>query len=717
MSMAPTPKTAPPKSPPTAATPAAAAPAAAKEVSAAAAQDPVTPVAEDVRKPSPDIKKLSQESETRLKSLAGHRLVVNAVTPQIDGGRYPIKREVGDEVVVNADIVFQGHGQIVCSVLYHAEDEGTWHEVPMKLVDNDRYTGSFMVERNTRYRYSVEAYFDGFGTLMADTVKKAEAHQNVEVDLIEVEAMVQQALGNARGPDVATLTKLLEALEEAGKDTVSKMDLLLARSTMAAMRRCQNRAGQTHYQELEVMVDRVGARFASWYEMFWRSQGTNPMRGATIDECIARLPYIRDLGFDVVYLVPIHPIGKTNRKGRNNSLTAGPDDPGSPYAIGSEEGGHMAVHPDWGTLDDFRRFVKETERLGMEVALDFAIQCSPDHPWVKNHPEWFKWRPDGSIRFAENPPKKYEDIVNVEFYDADGVTPKRDLWIELRDVVQFWVDQGVKIFRVDNPHTKPFPFWEWMIRDIQDRHPETIFLSEAFTRPKLMKGLAKVGFTQSYSYFTWRTGKKELIEYMEELCQGEAKEYMRANFFVNTPDILPYHLQEGGRPSFLIRSALATTLNSLWGMYNGFELCENAAVPGKEEYTNSEKYQYKVWDWDRQGNIRDWVKKLNMIRRTNPALHEYDNLKFYTVHNENILLYGKMTKDRSNFVLVAVNLDHSKPQEGAFELPLWELNLPDWATVTMEDLMSGATFEWSGKNQHIWIDNALPAFFWRVKQA
>ncbi|NBC32534.1 MAG: DUF3416 domain-containing protein [Alphaproteobacteria bacterium] len=660
---------------------------------------------------------MTPESEARLKALAPHRFVITGVTPELDGGRHPIKREVGDEITVSADIVFQGHGQIIASVLYHAEDEGTWHEVPMRFVENDRYSGSFTVERNTRYRYTVEAYFDAFGTLMADTVKKAEAHQNVEVDLIEVRSLVEQALGNARGPDRQTLTKLLEALDEAGTDTVTKMDLLLAKSTVSAMRRCQVRAGQTHYKELEVTVDRIAARFASWYEMFWRSQGTNPMRGATIDECIDRLPYIKDLGFDVVYLVPHHPIGKTNRKGRNNSLRAAPEDPGSPYAIGSEEGGHKAVHPEWGTLEDFRRFVKETEKHGMEVAIDFAIQCSPDHPWVKEHPEWFKWRPDGSIRFAENPPKKYEDIVNVEFYEADGVTPKRDLWIELRDVVQFWIDQGVKIFRVDNPHTKPYPFWEWMIRDIQDRHPDALFLSEAFTRPKLMKGLAKVGFTQSYSYFTWRTGKAEFTEYLQELCQGEAKEYMRANFFVNTPDILPFHLQEGGRPAFLIRSALATTLNSLWGMYNGFELCENAGVPGKEEYINSEKYEYKVWDWDRPGNIRDWIKKLNMIRRNNPALQEYDNLKFYSCGNENILLYGKMTKDKSNFVLVAVNLDPYHPQEGPLELPLWEFNLPDWAPAHMEDLMSGVEFTWTGKNQQIWIDNNLPAFFWRVKPA
>ena len=434
-------------------------------------------------------------------------------------------------------------------------------------------------------------------------------------------------------------------------------------------------------------------------------------------DCIERLPYIRDMGFDVVYLVPWHPIGRTNRKGRNNTLHAGPDDPGSPYAIGAAEGGHRAIHPEWGTLDDFRRLVAAIEAEGMEIAMDFAIQCSPDHPWIRDHPDWFKWRSDGSIRYAENPPKKYEDIVNVEFYAPHGGRPIEPLWLELRDVVLFWVAQGVKIFRVDNPHTKPLAFWEWLIREVQQRHPETIFLAEAFTRPKLMKALAKLGFTQSYSYFTWRTAKAELTDYLEELTQGPAKEYMRANFFANTPDILPFHLQQGGPPAFRQRAVLAATLSSTYGIYNGFELCENTAVPAKEEYLFSEKYQYKVWDWDRPGNIRDWITRLNKIRRENPALQEYDNLRFYTCWNDNILIYGKQAAEARNFVLVAVNLDHTAPQEGHFELPLWELGLDDGATVWMEELFGDYRFTWTGKAQHIWIDNNRPAFIWRMSPA
>lgn len=670
------------------------------------------------KKAEPELPPVTRESAALMDRLAPYRFLIEKVSPEINGGRFPIKREVGDEVAVSADIVCEGHGKVAASIMFRAEDQGTWHEVPMRHVDNDRWSGSFLVERNTRYRYTVAAWSDAFATLRGDMEKKLHADQAIDVDMVEMRTLLELAHDKSSGPDRKALTELLEQFDEAHMDSRSRLELLMGRPAETLMRRCAMRPGLTHYEpELEVYVDRVRARFASWYEMFWRSQGTDPHRSATVDECIARLDYIKEMGFDVVYLVPHHPIGKTNRKGKNNTLTPGPEDPGSPYAIGSEEGGHMAVNSDWGTLEDFRRFVKETNRRGMEVAIDFAIQCSPDHPWIKEHHDWFKWRPDGSIRYAENPPKKYEDIVNVEFYEIDGTTHKRDLWIELRNVVEFWVEQGVKIFRVDNPHTKPFPFWEWMIRDIQNRHPEAIFLSEAFTRPKIMKGLAKLGFTQSYSYFTWRNTKWEMTEYLQELTQGEAREYMRANFFANTPDILPFHLQEGGRPAFMVRAVLATTLNSLWGMYNGFELCENTPVPGKEEYLNSEKYEYKVWDWDRPGNIRSWITKLNHMRRENPALQEYDNLKFYNIANDNMLLYGKITKDKSNFVLVVVNLDYDGAQEGAFELPLWELNLPDFASVKMEDLFSGVTFTWTGKDQKVWIGTQHPAFIWRVSPA
>jgi starch synthase (maltosyl-transferring) len=423
------------------------------------------------------------------------------------------------------------------------------------------------------------------------------------------------------------------------------------------------------------------------------------------------MPYARDMGFDVLYFPPIHPIGRKNRKGRNNSLTPGPDDPGSPYAIGSPEGGHTAIHPDLGTFDDFKRMVAAAHAHGLELALDFAIQCAPDHPWIQEHKGWFDWRPDGTIKYAENPPKKYQDIVNVHFY-GDALP---SLWYELRDVVLFWVGQGCKIFRVDNPHTKPLPFWEWMIREVQSRHPDTIFLAEAFTKPKMMKRLAKVGFTQSYSYFTWRNTKVELTEYLTELTADEPREHMRPNFFVNTPDINPPFLQTSGRPGFRIRAALAATLSPLWGVYSGFELCEATPIPGREEYLDSEKYEIKAWDWDRPGNIREDVTLLNRIRRENPALWRFTNLQFQAAWNDNVLVYSKISETLDNAVLVAVNLDPHQAQGCQFEVPLWRFGLDEHASIGVEDLLGGHRFTWTGKVQHVWLDpQHNPYAIWRL---
>ena len=409
-----------------------------------------------------------------------------------------------------------------------------------------------------------------------------------------------------------------------------------------------------HAPEIPIDVDRPQAGFASWYEMFPRSVTDDPARHGTFADVIERLPAIRAMGFDVLYFPPIHPIGTTNRKGRNNALRAEPDDVGSPYAIGGPEGGHDAIHPALGTLDDFRALIAAAKDNGLEIALDFAIQCSPDHPWLREHPDWFRWRPDGSLRYAENPPKKYEDIVNPDFY-ADAAMPA--LWIALRDVVLFWIDQGVRIFRVDNPHTKPLPFWQWMIADIRGRHPDVIFLAEAFTRPKLMYRLAKIGFTQSYTYFTWRNTKQEITEYLTELNAPPVREFFRPNFFVNTPDINPIFLQTSGRPGFLIRAALACTLSGLWGMYSGFELCEAAPLPGREEYLDSEKYQIRVRDFAAPGNIVERDHRAQPDPPANPALQSHLGVTFYPAFNDQILLYGKRTPDGHDMILVAVNLD------------------------------------------------------------
>jgi starch synthase (maltosyl-transferring) len=568
----------------------------------------------------------------------------------------------------------------------------------------------FRPDRVGRWRYTIEAWTDRFESWCEDVVKKRDAGQNLDLELAEGSHLVEAAVAHADKKDAARLRKLIE--DFAGAPGAQRAELMLSAELREAMARTDDRSDRVRYgHELELVVDRSEARFAAWYEMFPRSQGKKPGKSATFDDCIERLGDVAALGFDVVYLVPIHPIGRVNRKGRDNAVTAAAQDPGSPYAIGAAEGGHCAVEPQLGTLDDFRRFVAAAAGLGIEVALDFAIQCAPDHPWVAAHKQWFHFRPDGSIKYAENPPKKYEDIVNVEFYNSD----REALWTALRDTVLFWIEQGVRTFRVDNPHTKPLPFWEWLIREVKARCPEAIFLSEAFTRPKMMRALAKTGFSQSYTYFTWRNTKTELTEYPTELTQGPAKEYFRPNFFTNTPDILPVFLQEGGRPAFRIRLVLAGTLSPAYGIYNGFELCENAAIPGREEYIHSEKYEYKIWDWDRPGNIKRDIAILNRFRRENPALHELTNLRFLDCADPNILAYAKMTADRSNIVIAIVNLDPHGVHGGEIILPLGEWGLSGAPEFSVEEAFTGRVTVWRGDRQHLVLDpQTNPALLYRV---
>ncbi len=563
------------------------------------------------------------------------RILIANVSPEIDGGRFPAKRVVGEEVAVAADLLRDGHDRIAAVVRYAYEDEA-WHEAAFVLVDNDRWLGRFRPDRIGNWHYTIEAWTDRFASWIDDFEIKRDAGQEIGLELVEGEWLVRGTLRRAAPADAVRMRAILA--EFAAADVERRSALLMSDELRLLMARNDERRDRVRYaRTLELIVDRAEARFSAWYEMFPRSQGRIPGRSATFEDCIERLGEVAALGFDVVYLVPIHPIGRANRKGRDNAVEAMPDDPGSPYAIGAAEGGHRAVNPELGTLDDFRRFVAAAAGFGIEVALDFAIQCAPDHPWVSQHKRWFDYRPDGSIKHAENPPKKYEDIVNVDFYNPD----REGLWQELRDTVLFWAAQGVRIFRVDNPHTKPLPFWEWLIREVKAQVPEAIFLSEAFTRPKMMRALAKAGFTQSYTYFTWRNMKAELTEYLTELTSGEGTEYLRPNFFTNTPDILPVFLQEGGRPAFRIRLVLAGTLSPSYGIYNGFELCENEPIPGHEEYLHSEKYEYKVWDWDRPGNIKRDVAILNRFRRDNPALHELANLRFLDCPDPNIVVYAK----------------------------------------------------------------------------
>ena len=642
-------------------------------------------------------------------------LVVENVQPEIDGGRWPIKRVVGDSVDVSADIFKEGHDLIQARVIYRPIGMPAWNEQPMRLVENDRWVGTFKVDQNTRYVYSVLAFTDTYGSWRADLQKRLAAGQDVTSELLEGVRLVDEAA--ERATDDSERGRL-EAYAKRWRsvDRREAAELAISAELGEAMDRWPDRGDATRYRhELPMIVDRLQGRFAAWYEIFPRSQGTDPTRSATFREAEARLPAIAAMGFDTLYMTPIHPIGRTNRKGPNNTLVAGPNDPGSPYAIGSPAGGHEAIAPELGTLDDFLHFQQTAREHGLELALDFAIQVSPDHPWVDEHPEWFYHRPDGTIKFAENPPKKYEDIYPINFRSPDW----KNLWAALRDNVLLWAERGVRVFRVDNPHTKPLAFWEWMIGEVQSIHPDSIFLAEAFTRPKVMRQLAKAGFTQSYTYFTWRNTKLELQDYLTELTQTQMKEYFRGNFFANTPDILPHILQLGGRPAFRMRLVLAATLSSVYGIYSGFELVENTprGTPGATEYyQDSEMYQHKVWDWDRPGNIIEDVTRINRIRRENPALQLYDNLRFHFSDGDQLLVYSKATPDRGNIIVCVVNVDTYWAQAGWLEVPAHEWGIAADQPYVVHDLMTDERFTWRGNWNWVRLDpHDRPAHVLRVE--
>ena len=643
--------------------------------------------------------------EAALLALAQNRVAIEAVTPEIDGGRFAVKRLEGEPLVVEADVFSDGHDKIAAAVIYGPADAEDWDETPLIFVENDRWSAEIVFEKPGPYRFSVIAWRDLHATWRDEAKKKRDAGKLTDLELTEGRELVRAARESGRGTraqqdGISRLHEKLEALQAKG-DADGQYHLLQDPETIALLAVAGQRTNLSRYPgNVPVWVDRTAAGFSAWYELFPRSQSGDVDRHGTFDDVIDRLPDIQEMGFDVLYFPPIHPIGTANRKGRNNTLTPSPTDPGSPYAIGSPEGGHDAIHPELGNFEDFARLVSRARDHGLEVAIDFAIQCSPDHPWIREHPEWFDWRPDGTIKYAENPPKKYEDIVNVHFYR--GALPS--IWYALRDIVLFWLDKGVRIFRVDNPHTKPFPFWEWMIAEVRRVDPGAIFLAEAFTRPKVMKRLAKVGYNQSYSYFTWRNTKAELAEYLTELTQEECAEYMRPNFFVNTPDINPVYLQVSGRPGFQTRLALAASLGGNYGVYSGFELCEFLPVPGKEEYLNSEKYEIRAFDWKAEGNIREDIAFFNRIRREEPALQDFRSLAFYNFWNDQVLYYGKRTQDRSSFLLFLVNLDPHSAQGGHFEVPMWELGLPDDGTVRVTDMVDGREFAWHGKIQHWWLN-------------
>ena len=636
-------------------------------------------------------------------------VVIENIEPQLECGRFAIKRIVGQGVTVEADVFRDGH-DAVAAVLY-VREAGTrkWHEVPMEFLDNDRFAASFEIARPGTHEYAIEAWPDPFASWQQAVSKKRAAGQTLALEIGEGRALLGESIARATGSTRERLAAAVAALDALGDDD-SRVAAMLDEQLAALVSRAPDRAAATRVEPpLRIDADRRAAQFAAWYELFPRSAGDEPRKHGTFADVERRLPDIRAMGFDVVYLPPIHPIGHAFRKGPNNSLEAGPADVGSPWAIGNENGGHTAIEPALGTFDDFAHLVAAARANGMEIALDYALQCSPDHPWIKEHPEWFDFRSDGTIKYAENPPKKYQDIVNFNWSGPH----RRSLWNALRDVVLFWSERGVATFRVDNPHTKPFAFWEWMIAEVRAKYPDTIFLAEAFTRPKVMNQLAKLGFAQSYTYFTWRDTKEELTEYLTELAETKLEEFYRPSFWPNTPDILPPYLQTGGRPAFRIRLALAATLSSLYGIYSGYELCENAALPDREEYLDSEKYEIRVRDWNAPGNIKADVTALNRIRRENAALQDWRNVTFYRADDDEVIFYGKQSGD--NVLFIAINLDPLAARDPVLWLPTGDYGIPDDEPYAIEELLGQTKHEWRG-SPHRWrLDPQLnPAAIFRL---
>ncbi|MDP9405011.1 MAG: alpha-1,4-glucan--maltose-1-phosphate maltosyltransferase [Actinomycetota bacterium] len=640
------------------------------------------------------------------------RVQVQQIRPSVDCGRYAAKAIAGDDVVVGADVFREGHDKVAAAIRYRGPDDDGWREAPMHLDVNDRFYGAFPVDRVGAWRYQVVGWTDHYASWLDGLVKKhAAGRTDLDVDLEEGARLLERR----KAPRAAkgTLTDVA-ALVRGDAPLSDKVAAAADPQLLALLERHPERTDATAgKRELPLWVDREAARFSAWYELFPRSEGATATRSGTFSEAAKRLPAIAEMGFDVVYLPPIHPIGHTNRKGRNNTLTLTEDDPGVPWAIGSHEGGHKAVHPDLGTIDDFDDFVAEAERHGLEVALDFAIQCSPDHPWVREHPEWFRQRADGTIQFSENPPKQYQDIYPVDFdtVDIEG------LKAELKSVIDFWIDHGVKIFRVDNPHTKAIPFWEWLIAAVRLEHPEVLFLAEAFTRPKMMQTLGKVGFSQSYTYFAWRNSKAELTEYLTELAHTDMADYYRPNFWPNTPDILTEFLQTGGRPAFKLRLVLAALLSPSYGIYSGYELCEHVAVrPGSEEYLDSEKYQYRPRNWDDPASLAPWIARVNRIRRTHTAFRRLTNLWFHHIDNDALLAFSKVAPGRTDAVLVVVNLDPRWPQAGVTGLDLWQLGLEHAGPFEAHDLIADTTYVWNGPANYVRLDpHVEPAHVLRLR--
>lgn len=673
--------------------------------------------------------KATPSADISLANITGQQRVrIERVSPETEAGfdrpgRYPIKAIIGQTIAVEADIITDGHDYLGARLLYKHADEKTWQELPMTLLVNDRWKGSFAVEKLGRYHYTIEAWVDHIASWQHEIHLKVTDGQRISSELkagaVLVDGMAHRAAGGpntnaaANAHDAAELIRAAALFREganhvddaaAGDPYAEAVALAESDRFLHWAQRYPERQHPGRYQYdspngLGVEVDRAAAGFSTWYCLFPRSAAREKGKHGTFRDVEKLLPRLAGMGFDVLYLPPIHPIGVAHRKGKNNSVICQPDEPGVPYGIGAADGGHDAIHAELGTVDDFKHLIAEAKTYGMEIAMDLAIQCSPDHPWATEHPEWFKKRPDGTIQYAENPPKKYQDIYPVYFETEDW----QNLWLELKRVLLVWADWGVKIVRVDNPHTKPFGFWEWVIAEVKKHHPDMLFLSEAFTKPKVMQQLAKVGFAHSYTYYTWRTTKAELQQYMTELTAGEMQHYFRPNFWPTTHDINPGILQSGHEPQFLIRYFLAATLSSNYGIYGpSFELMEHVPVPNKEEFLNSEKYEIRLWDWDRTNKLTYLISLTNRIRRENAALQETNNLTFCTVNDDYLMAYLKQSGD--NQLLIVVNTDAYNRRAGLVQVPIWQLGIGPDQPYTVHDLLTDNRYTWRGEWNFVELD-------------
>lgn len=641
------------------------------------------------------------------------RVVIENVNPQLNEGKFYVKRVVGEQVLVTADVFSDGHDVVACCVKFKHEKSRNWEEVRMTPLGNDFWQARFTVEKQGLYAYCIEGWVDHPLNWQHGLERKIDDGQHVTSELLEGAEYLKPILKKAGAQEKKYLEQLIQwfsdeasyekAIEEAVSNTLKDIFVKYPDKFLA-----------NESEELQVYVDRTKARFSTWYEFFPRSASPEAGKHGTFKDCEAILPRVAAMGFDVLYFPPVHPIGEVNRKGKNNATTAQPGDVGSPWGIGSQKGGHKAIHPDLGTVDDFKRLVAKAKEYDIEIAMDFALQCAPDHPYVKEHPQWFKWRPDGTVQYAENPPKKYQDILPIYFESADY----KNLWKELLSIALYWVEEcGVRIYRVDNPHTKPYFFWGWLIEEVKKKHPDVLFLSEAFTRPKVMHQLGKQGFTQSYTYFTWRNSKKELQEYVEELTQTDQKEFFRPNFWPNTPDINPFPLQGANESMYLQKYFLAATLSSNTGVYGPvYEFMDSEPLPGKEEYKNSEKYEIRHWDWEKENKLMTIMTRINRARKDHASLQQTNNIEFCDTDADNLMAYYKFSDDKSCETLMVVSLDAYYTRQGWVKIPLEKLGVCEGQQIQIKDLITGSSYIWDKEWCFVELHPVLPFHLFKIKK-